>query len=44
MNEILRRFMTDRDIRTTPALVDLVYDVAGAETGGWFHDELAKGP
>jgi hypothetical protein len=44
MNEILRRFMTDPAIRTTPALIDVVYDVAGAETGGWFREELAKGP
>ena len=44
MNEILRRFMTDPAIRTTPALMDVIYDVAGAETGGWFRDELAKGP
>jgi hypothetical protein len=42
MNEILRRFMTDPSIRTTPALIDMIYDVAGAETGGWFRNELAK--
>lgn len=44
MNEILRRFMTDRAIRTSPALIDVIYDVAGAENGAWFREELAKGP
>jgi hypothetical protein len=44
MNEILRRFMTDAAIRTTPALIDVIYDVAGADTGAWFREELAKGP
>ena len=43
-NEILRRFMTDPRTRTTPALLDVIYDVAGADTGGWFREELAKGP
>ena len=44
MNEILRRFMTDPAIRTTPALIDMIYDVAGAETGGWFRAELEDRP
>ena len=44
MNEILRRFMMHPETRTTPAVIDVIYEVAGAETGAWFRDELAKGP
>ena len=42
MNEILRRFMTNSAIRTTPALLEVIGDVAGAETGAWFRGELAR--
>lgn len=44
MERLLRRFMTDARLRTTPAVIALVGEVAGAETGEWFRAELAKGP
>ncbi|MFL5551761.1 MAG: M1 family aminopeptidase, partial [Gemmatimonadaceae bacterium] len=41
MDRLLQRYMVER-IRTTPQLLAALEDVAGAETGAWFRDELAR--
>ncbi|HEY0931676.1 MAG TPA: hypothetical protein VGE27_17265 [Gemmatimonas sp.] len=42
MDQLLRRFLTDPSIRTTPQLLTLIDDVAGAEHGAWFRDQLGR--
>lgn len=41
MDSLLRRFLRE-PIRTTPAVIHLVGEVMGAETGSWFREELAR--
>ena len=40
MDRILVRFMTE-PLRTTPAVLEMIGQVAGAETAAWFREQLA---
>lgn len=40
MDRILVRFMTE-GLRTTPAVLEMIGEVAGAETAAWFGEQLA---
>ncbi len=40
MDRILFRYMNE-SIKTTPALIDMITQTAGAETGAWFRAELS---
>jgi hypothetical protein len=40
MDRILARFMAER-LRTTPAVLEMIDRVAGAEAAAWFRDQLA---
>jgi hypothetical protein len=40
MDRILTRYMTE-DLRTTPALLDMIASIAGAETAAWLREQLA---
>ncbi|HXN76718.1 MAG TPA: M1 family aminopeptidase [Gemmatimonadaceae bacterium] len=41
MDRFLRRYMVER-IRTTPQLLAVLQDVAGADAASWFREELAR--
>jgi hypothetical protein len=41
MDLFLRRYMVER-VRTTPQLLAVVQDVAGADAASWFREELAR--